>query len=222
VCSRVQELCFIARFQVVFLFSFSLTGWGPRPRPAQSAGGPASVASPGENRPPNSARTRTIKKGCGSVLPAEISGPGALLRVPEVWGKLWALGGPFLIHVAVLWEVVFNFLRIEHRPFLEVWEAPGAPETLPKGGGLRPPPFARVSGGPGAAQTPKMTDFRLLTNYKILQPSNVQPRSEGWLSAGSALGWKGTASSVKHHRVPQARSRIGRQPRSRRGAVGGA
>ena len=28
--------------------------------------------------------------------------------------------------------------------------------------------FARVSGAPGAAQTPKMTDFRPLTNYKIL------------------------------------------------------
>jgi hypothetical protein len=47
---------------------------------------------------------------------------------------------------------------------LEVWEAPGAPETLAKGGGLRPPPFARVSGATGAAQTPKMTNFK---SYEI-------------------------------------------------------
>ncbi len=43
---------------------------------------------------------------------------------------------------------------------LEVWAAPGAPETLPKGWGLLPPPVARVSGVAGAAQTPKMTGFR--------------------------------------------------------------
>ena len=32
------------------------------------------------------------------------------------------------------------------------WRAPGAPESLPKGGGLRSPRFARVSGLPGAAR----------------------------------------------------------------------
>ena len=37
-----------------------------------------------------------------------------------------------------------------------------------KSGGRRPPPFGRVSGAPGAAQTPKMTDFRPLQNYKKL------------------------------------------------------
>jgi hypothetical protein len=52
-----------------------------------------------------------------------------------------------------------------HRRFLRGWAAPG---TLPKGGGFRPPPFARFSGAPGAAQTPKMTDFRLFTNFGIL------------------------------------------------------
>ena len=35
-------------------------------------------------------------------------------------------------------------------------------ETIPNGGGLRPPPFGMVSRPPGAAQTPKMTDFRVL------------------------------------------------------------
>ncbi len=32
--------------------------------------------------------------------------------------------------------------------------------TLPKGGGRSPPPFGRVSRPPGAAQTPKVDDFR--------------------------------------------------------------
>ena len=52
------------------------------------------------------------------------------------------------------------YLRGRKSVILGVWAAPGAPETLPKGGGLRPPPFGRVSGAPGAAQTPKMADLR--------------------------------------------------------------
>jgi hypothetical protein len=43
---------------------------------------------------------------------------------------------------------------------LGVCATPGAPETLAKGGGRSPPPFGRASEAPGAAQTPKMTDFR--------------------------------------------------------------
>jgi hypothetical protein len=41
-----------------------------------------------------------------------------------------------------------------------VWAVPGGRETLSKGGGLRPPPFGRVSRPPGAAQAPKIDDFR--------------------------------------------------------------
>ena len=37
---------------------------------------------------------------------------------------------------------------------LGVWAAPGAPGTLPEGGGLRSPPFGRVSGAPGAPGAP--------------------------------------------------------------------
>ncbi len=59
---------------------------------------------------------------------------------------------------------------------LRVCAAPGALETLEKCGGPRPPPFARVSGAPGAAQTPKMTDFRSLNSFHISYPSKVQPR----------------------------------------------
>ena len=40
-----------------------------------------------------------------------------------------------------------------------VWPAPGARETLLKGGVLRPPPFKSVSRGPGAGQTPKIDHF---------------------------------------------------------------
>ena len=41
-----------------------------------------------------------------------------------------------------------------------VWTAPRARETLQKGGARSPPPFARISGTPGAAQTSKMYNFR--------------------------------------------------------------
>ncbi len=34
------------------------------------------------------------------------------------------------------------------------------PKTIPEGGGLRPPPFGMVVGAAGAAQTPKLDDFR--------------------------------------------------------------
>ncbi len=40
-----------------------------------------------------------------------------------------------------------------------VWTAPEAPETTPKGGALRAPPFGVVSGDRGAAQTPKIDDL---------------------------------------------------------------
>ncbi len=69
-------------------------------------------------------------------------------------------GGPQ--YMAVLWEGIVNLFRDRKSVILGVWAAPGASETLPKGVGLRPPPFARVSGAPGAAQTPKMTDLRFL------------------------------------------------------------
>ena len=42
---------------------------------------------------------------------------------------------------------------------LGLWTAPGAPETIPKGGALRAPPFGVVSGVPGAGQTPNIDDL---------------------------------------------------------------
>ncbi len=43
----------------------------------------------------------------------------------------------------------FHFVYDRKSVILGVWAARGAQEALPKGGGLRPPPFARVSGAPG-------------------------------------------------------------------------
>ncbi len=43
---------------------------------------------------------------------------------------------------------------------LGVETAPGAPETIQKGGGRRPLPFGMVLGAPGAVQTPKIDDIR--------------------------------------------------------------
>ena len=57
---------------------------------------------------------------------------------------------------------VLELVKDRKSVILAVWAAPGAPESLAKGKGRSPPPFGRVSGAPGAAQTPKMTDFRSL------------------------------------------------------------
>ncbi len=45
-----------------------------------------------------------------------------------------------------------------------VWTATGAPETPPKGGALRAPPFVVVSGAPGAVKTPKFDDLWIPEN----------------------------------------------------------
>jgi hypothetical protein len=54
---------------------------------------------------------------------------------------------------------------------LGAWAAAAAPKTSP---GRSPPAFGRVSGAPGAFQTHKMANFRLLENLK--SPHKVQPR----------------------------------------------
>ena len=41
-----------------------------------------------------------------------------------------------------------------------VWAASAAPKTIPRGWGRSPPPFGMVFGAAGAAQTPKIDDFR--------------------------------------------------------------
>ena len=80
-------------------------------------------------------------------------------------GWVAARGPP---NVGVLGDVIFNFLRIGNR---SIWRSgrprgPGIP--LRWVGGFAPPPFGIVSRAPGTAQTPKITDFRSLTKFKIL------------------------------------------------------
>ncbi len=72
------------------------------------------------------------------------------------------------LYVAALWEGGFQFFKDRKSVILGVWAAPGAPEALPKGGGLRPPFFGMLSRASGATQTSKMTDFRSLNNLKNL------------------------------------------------------
>ena len=60
-----------------------------------------------------------------------------------------------------------------------IWGALGAPEFLQKGGGEAPRPNEMGTEAPGAAETPKMTDFRSLNKFKF--PLKVLPRlSEGF------------------------------------------
>ena len=66
------------------------------------------------------------------------------------------------------------FFKGRKLAILGVWGSPGAPETLQKGGGEAPRPSEMATEAPGAAETPKTTDFRLLTNFKF--PPKVQPR----------------------------------------------
>ena len=58
---------------------------------------------------------------------------------------------------------------------LKVWGAPGAPETPQKCRGDALPPSEMATEVPGAAQTPKMTDFRPLENSEF--PPKVQPQN---------------------------------------------
>ncbi len=56
---------------------------------------------------------------------------------------------------------IHDFWAGRKSPIFAVLAAPGAPKTMQKYGGLRPPYFCMVSRAPGAAQTPKIDDFRL-------------------------------------------------------------
>ncbi len=71
------------------------------------------------------------------------------------------------IFVAALWLGSFlkEFFKDCESAIFGVWVDPGALETLQKGGGRRPPPFARVSGAPRAAQTSKNVRFPILNKF---------------------------------------------------------
>ncbi len=60
------------------------------------------------------------------------------------------------------WYRNLQFLNDWKSTIFELLAAPGALETLAKGGGRSHPPFGRVSGAAGAAQPPKMIDLQSL------------------------------------------------------------
>jgi hypothetical protein len=67
-----------------------------------------------------------------------------------------------------------------------VWAAPAAPKTIAKGGELRPPPFGIVFWAAGAAQTPKVDDFRpaqqpCIKNLSVLLPGRKSKILNGLL-----------------------------------------
>jgi hypothetical protein len=87
---------------------------------------------------------------CRALLSGREAGPGSEI------GHVGGLGCDFFL------------IKDRRSVILGVWAAPGAPEPLPKGGGLRPPPLAGVSEAPKAAQSPKITDFLSLQCFRIV------------------------------------------------------
>ena len=80
------------------------------------------------------------------------------------------------IFVAVLWHGNFKLFKDGKSVILGVWAAPGAPETLQKGG-ASPPTFLKGSPGP---QTPKLTDLQSFKSSRTLNHAKVQSRILYW------------------------------------------
>ncbi len=100
---------------------------------------------------PDTSRKRPTTPGGGGGGGGGVRGGGSPLGKLECLpSRGCTLGGKFQV------------FKGRKSVILGVWAAPGARETIPLGGGLRPPPFGRVSRAAGAAQIPKMTDFRSL------------------------------------------------------------
>jgi hypothetical protein len=119
-----------------------------------------------------------------------LPGPGSARRLLNSPGGYQ--GAPY---VAALWFGKFckKHQRIGHRPFLGSGRPRGTGKPFRKVGGEAPPPFARVSGVPGAAQTTKMTDFQSLTIF--LNQAKVQPRILLTSGIGPEIGLPGRISA---------------------------
>ena len=74
-------------------------------------------------------------------------------------------------HKAIASIKLINFLRIGDRPFWGSARPRGPRKPFQKVGRRSPPPSGMVSRTPGAAQTPKMTDFQCLKHSKNFKPS---------------------------------------------------
>ena len=86
-----------------------------------------------------------------------------------------------------------------------VWAVPGGGGTLQKDGGLRPPPFWKVSRPPEATETPKIVDSRSVKKSYIKNPAVILLGS-GWGSHGAPGAGKGSRVRGRpgpspHHRA---------------------
>ena len=98
---------------------------------------------PGRSRAPSGLGLRTVR---------------ALIQKPFRSGRPWALlqfGLVVFLRIFKDWKsVIFG-----------VWVAPGALETLQKGGGRSPPPFARVFRAPRGRPDPQNDRFPILKQF---------------------------------------------------------
>ena len=87
------------------------------------------------------------------------------------------------VHLGFL---IYDFLTDRKSSILGVWAAPGGRDSFQKDGGLRPPPFCKVSRPPGAAQTPKIDDLRSVKKSYIktlgVSTDKTSSSSEGSVS----------------------------------------
>ncbi len=91
--------------------------------------------------------------------------------------------------VAALWEGILTCLRVGNRSFWGSGRPPGAPETLPKGGGQSPPPFGGLSKTPGAARTSKTDDSRPAPKSRKIENDDTGVRNKFPSKAYSCIGF---------------------------------
>ena len=80
--------------------------------------------------------------------------------------------------------LIYDFLADRKSSSWGVWAAPGGRDTFQKAGGLRPPLFWKVSRPPGAAQTPKIDDFRSVKKSDIKNPGVIRYLTAAHCSTG--------------------------------------
>ncbi len=90
-----------------------------------------------------------------------------------------------------------------------VWVAPAASKTIPEAGGRSPPPFGMVFGAAGAAQTPKIDDFRPALKPYIRNPSDYRPKASYELAPCSQTDHH-VGATVGHFRKQLRARRVSR------------
>jgi hypothetical protein len=91
--------------------------------------------------------------------PEDVWDPGTLgCGAPASWWDAFVTWLHF-------WRVFSNFFTDRKSVILGVWAAPVAPDTLPKGGGLRPPTFWEGPPAPRRRPDPKDDRFPILKQF---------------------------------------------------------